>query len=203
MTRPTISLTRTGFLLALLGLAAAGPAGAQESVEGNRYTNTKYGIQVTKPPGWHFITAGTIVDLARRAGGAQKIRGDEDPVKLAGFAVIVSKVPQLGRGVTPQVVVLVHELPAPPTDVGEACEKLRTGMTEPETVRPSRRVSLDGRPAVRLDFQGLVDGDMVRATALCTFRERQAFVVVGQALSAEFDGEFSTFEAILGSFRLR
>jgi hypothetical protein len=202
MPRLTRSVAGTGLLLALLGLAPAA-ASAQERVEGNLYANTKHGIQVAKPASWHFITAGTIVDLARRAGGTPRIRGDEDPVKLAGFAVIVSKVPQLGRGVTPQVVVLVHDLPAPPTDVVEACEKLRTGMTEPETVRPTRRVSLDGRPAARLDFQGLVDGDMVRATALCTFRERQAFVVVGQALSAEFDGEFSTFEAILGSFRLR
>jgi hypothetical protein len=206
MSRSMIPVAGPGLLLALLGLpmlAVVGPAGAQERVEGNLYANTKYGIQLTKPPAWHFITAGTIVDLARRAGGAPRIRGDEDPVKVAGFAVIVSKVPQLGRSVVPHVVVLVHELAAPPGDVVEACEKLRTGMTEPETVRPTRQVSLDGRPAARLDFQGLVDGDMVRATALCTFRERQAFVVVGQALSAEFDGDFSTFETILAGFRLR
>ncbi|MGH7264781.1 MAG: hypothetical protein ACREMB_07975 [Candidatus Rokuibacteriota bacterium] len=76
-------------------------------------------------------------------------------------------------------------------------------MTEPETVRPTRRLQLEGRPAARLDFQGLVDGAMVRATALCTFRERWAFVVVGQALSAEFDGEVSRFESILQSFTLK
>jgi hypothetical protein len=194
---------RSAIAATLLLLGPAVPAAAQEKVDGNLYANTKYGIQITKPPAWHFITAATIVDLARRASGGQRVPGADDPVKAAGFAVIVSKVPQLGRGVSPHVVVLFHELSAPPGDVVEACEKLRSGMTEPETVRPTRRVSLDGRPAARLDFQGLVDGDMVRATALCTFRDRQAFVVVGQALSAEFDGDFSTFETILSSFRLR
>jgi hypothetical protein len=54
-----------------------------------------------------------------------------------------------------------------------------------------------------LDFKGYVDGALVRATALCTFQDRRAFVVVGQALAAEFDGEAGTFETILGSFRLR
>jgi hypothetical protein len=48
-----------------------------------------------------------------------------------------------------------------------------------------------------------VDGDMVRATALCTFKERQAFVVVGQALASDFDSSFLAFESILASFRLR
>ncbi len=189
--------------LALALLLAAGPVLAQERVEGNLYVNTKYGIQISKPPGWHFITAGAIVDLAKKAAGGTPIRGEDDPVKLAGFAVVISKVPQLGRGIQPQVVLVVKELPAPPSDVVEACEKLRTGMTEPETVKPTRRGQVDGQPAARLDFQGLVDAEMVRATALCTFRDRQAFVVVGQALASEFDGEFSTFESILSSLRLR
>ncbi len=189
--------------LALALLLAAGPVLAQERVEGNLYVNTKYRIQISKPPGWHFITAGAIVDLAKKAAGGTPIRGEDDPVKLAGFAVVISKVPQLGRGIQPQVVFVVKELPAPPSDVVEACEKLRTGMTEPETVKPTRRGQVDGQPAARLDFQGLVDAEMVRATALCTFRDRQAFVVVGQALASEFDGEFSTFESILSSLRLR
>jgi len=184
-------------------LAAAGPASAQERVDGNTYSNATYGIQITKPSSWYFITASTVVELARKAGGGARIRGDEDPVKLAGFAVVVSKQPHLGRGVQPHVVLLVQELPAPPGDLVEACEKLRTGMTEPETVKPTRRVQVDGKPAARLDFQGLVDAEMVRATALCTFRDRQAFVVVGQALAAEFDSDFSTFESILASFHLR
>jgi hypothetical protein len=184
-------------------LAAGGTARGQDRVDGNTYANAKYGVEITKPSSWYFITAATVVDLARRTGGGARIRADEDPVKLAGFAVVVSKAPQLGRGVQPQVVLVVQDLPAPPTDLVEACEKLRTGMTEPETVKPTRRVQLGGKPAARLDFQGLVDSDMVRATALCTFRDRQAFVVVAQALAAEFDSEFSTFESILGSFRLR
>jgi hypothetical protein len=178
-------------------------AAAQERVEGNLYANAKYGIQITKPPSWHFITAGTIVDLAKKTAGGTRLRGEDDPVKLAGFAVVISKVPQLGRAVAPQVVLLVHEVPAPPGDMVQACEGLRSGMTEPETVKPTRQVQVDGQPAARLDFQGLVDGEMVRATALCTFRGRQAFVVVGQALASEFDSDFSTFESILASFHLR
>jgi hypothetical protein len=116
---------------------------------------------------------------------------------------VVSKTPVLGRGVSPQVVLLVRELPAPSADLVKTCESLRSGMVEPETVRPTRQLQVSGRPAARLDFQGLVDGDMVRATALCTVRERQAFMVVGQALSSEFDSDYANFESILGSFRLR
>jgi hypothetical protein len=190
-------------IVPLLAILAAGPVAAQEKVDGNLYSNAAYGIQITKPSGWHFITAGTIVDLAKKAGGGAKIRGDEDPIKLAGFAVIVSKVPVLGRSIDPQVVLMIHEMPAPPADTVKACEGLRTGMTEPETVRATRQLLIEGRPAARLDFQGLVDGAMVRATALCTFRERQAFVVVGQALSSDFDGEFSRFESVLQSFKLK
>jgi hypothetical protein len=197
---------RARALGALAGLAvvlAAGAGLAQDKIEGNSYSNAKYGIQVTKPVSWHFITAATIVDLAKKAGGNVKLRGDEDPVKLAGFAVVVSKEPTLGRGVQPQVVVLIHELPAAPPDMVKACEGLRSGMTEPETLKPTRPAQVGGRPAARLDFQGIVDGDVVRATALCTFKDKQAFVVVGQALASEFDSEFSSFESILASFRLR
>jgi hypothetical protein len=193
-----------GVAVGVAVLLAVGTAAAQERVEGNVYTNAKYGIQISKPPSWYFITAGTILELARKAaGGGGRISGEDDPVKAAGFAVVVSKAPQLGRAVEPQVILLVHELATPPGQLVEACEKLRTGMTEPETLKPTRRLSVGGRPAARLDFQGVVDGEMVRATALCTFRDRQAFVVVGQALPSEFDAAFSAFESILGSFRLR
>src|SRR5262249_59763867 len=112
-------------------------AGAQDKIEGNSYSNAKYGIQITKPVSWHFITAATIVDLAKKAGQTVKLRGDEDPVKLAGFAVVISKEPTLGRGVQPQVVLLIHEAKAAPTDLVKACEGLRSGMTEPETLKPT------------------------------------------------------------------
>jgi len=193
---------RIGLLVLATALWAA-PAVGQERVEGNLYANTRYGIQVAKPASWYFITAGTILELAHKAAGTPRPRSDEDPVKAAGFAVIVSKVPTLGRAFDPQVVVMVHEVAQAPTNLTQTCEGLRTGMTEPETVKPTREIRVEGKPAARLDFQGLVDGSMVRATALCTFRGRQAFVVVGQALSADFDGEAPTFETILGSFRLQ
>ena len=187
------------FLLA--GVAAS--AVAQDKIEGHAYSNAKYGIQISKPANWHFITAATIVDLAKKQGGGRKIPGEDDPVKLAGFAVVVSKVPMLGREVQPQVVVLVRDLPAGTLDLVKTCEGLRSGMTEPETLRPTRQLQLGSRPAARLEFQGLVDSDMVRATALCAVRDRQAFMVVGQALASEFDTEFPSFESILGSFRLK
>jgi len=189
-------------LLLAVGLAAQ-PALAQDGVRGDVYANDRYGIQITKPSAWYFITAKMIVDLAKRAGGGAPIRGEDDPVKLAGFAVIVSKGPTLGTAIEPQVTLLVHELPAPPADLVAACEGLRTGMSEPETVSPTRPVTLGGKAAIRLDFRGFIDGAVVRATALCTITGRRAFVVVGQALSADFDRETQNFEAILGSFRLK
>lgn len=189
-------------MLVALATAFAGLAAAQDRVDGNRYQNPRYGIQIEKPAGWTFLTASALIDAARKAAG-MPASGDQDPVKAAGFAVIVSKKAVLGREISPQVVLVVQDLPKPPADLVESCELLRSGMSEPESVTPTRRVSIDGRPAARLDFQGYVDGALVRATALCTFQDRRAFLVVGQALASEFDGEASTFETILRSFKLR
>jgi hypothetical protein len=193
-----------GALVLLLALAViAGSAVAQDRIEGDRYQNPRYGVQIEKPPRWHFITATTVMDIARKAAGLGAPPADADPVKAAGFAVIVSKSPSLGREVAPQVILAVQDLPRAPTDVVEACERLRSGMNDPENVTPTRPVRLDGRPAARLDFKGYVDGALVRATALCTFQDRRAFVVVGQALATEFDAESVTFDTILRSFKLR
>ena len=193
-----------GALVLLLTLAViAGSAVAQDRIEGDRYQNPRYGVQIEKPPRWHFITATTVMDIARKAAGLGAPPADADPVKAAGFAVIVSKSPSLGREVAPQVIMAVQDLPRAPTDVVEACERLRSGMNDPENVTPTRPVRLDGRPAARLDFKGYVDGALVRATALCTFQDRRAFVVVGQALATEFDAESLTFDTILRSFKLR
>jgi len=193
-----------GALVLLLTLAViAGSAVAQDRIEGDRYQNPRYGVQIEKPPRWHFITATTVMEIARKAAGLGAAPADADPVKAAGFAVIVSKSPSLGREVAPQVILAVQDLPRAPTDVVEACERLRSGMNDPENVTPTRPVRLDGRPAARLDFKGYVDGALVRATALCTFQDRRAFVVVGQALATEFDAESVTFDTILRSFKLR
>jgi hypothetical protein len=189
--------------LLLMVAVATAPALAQERIEGDRYQNPRYGIQIEKPPRWHFITASTVMDIARKAAGLGPPPADADPVKAAGFAVIVSKSPTLGREVTPQVILAVQDLPRPPGDVVEACERLRSGMNDPENVMPTRPIRVDGRPAARLDFKGYVDGAQVRATALCTFQDRRAFVVVGQALATEFDAETVTFDIILRSFKLR
>ena len=189
--------------LLLMVTVATAPALAQERIEGDRYQNSRYGIQIEKPPRWHFITASTVMDIARKAAGLGAPPADADPVKAAGFAVIVSKSPTLGREVSPQVILAVQDLPRPPGDVVEACERLRSGMNDPENVMPTRPIRVDGRPAARLDFKGYVDGTRVRATALCTFQDRRAFVVVGQALATEFDAETVTFDTILRSFKLR
>src|SRR5262245_49504050 len=136
---------RLPWLLApLLAGTVAAPTAAQDKVDGDRYQNPRYGIQIEKPSRWHFITASTVMDVARKAAGMPPLSGDVDPVKAAGFAVIVSRVPVLGRDVAPQVVLTVQDLPKPPGEVVETCERLRSGMNDPETVTPTRPVRIDG-----------------------------------------------------------
>lgn len=203
MARPLPATSALAVFLLLAPSLWPAPATGQERVDGNLYANARYGIQITKPASWYFITAGTILDLAQRAAGNPRPQLPDDPVKAAGFAVIVSKAPTLGRGFEPQVIVLVSDIPQVPENLIQACEGLRAGMTDPQTVRPTGEVQIDGKPAARLDFQGLVDGAIVRATALCAIRERRALLVVGQSLAADFPGEAATFEAILSSFHVR
>ncbi|HSE94894.1 MAG TPA: hypothetical protein VLD61_03335 [Methylomirabilota bacterium] len=192
-----------GLLAVGVWVAFAGPALGQERVDGNVYRNPRYGIEIAKPSNWYFITAGTIFDLARKSPGGSRLRSTDDPVKATGFAVVVSKVPALGRAFDPQVILLVYDLPQPPGGLAETCEGLRSGMSDPETVTPTREVPLDGRTAARLDFRGSVDGAAVRATALCALQGQRAFVVVAQALLKDFEGVASVFETILSSFRLK
>ena len=194
---------KCGGAIALCVAALWTPAAAQDRVDGDRYQNPRYGIEISKPSRWYFITATMIMDIARKSARMAPPGGDADPVKTAGFAVIVSKIPTLGRDAAPLVVLRVEDLPSAPTDVIATCERLRGGVTDPETVVPTRVISIDGRPAAQLDFKGYVDLAPVRATALCTFQGRRAFVVVGQALASEFDAEAGTFDTILRSFRLR
>lgn len=194
---------RAGWALAAGVLALTlGAVSAQDRVEGNRYANPRYGIAIEKPPRWHFITASVVMEAARKTARMAPL-GNADPVRAAGFAVIVSRDPVLGREVRPQVIVMVHELAESPPDVLAACERLRSGMSDPESVTPTQLVQIDGRPAARLDFKGIVDGAAVRARALCTFRDRRAYVVAAQALASEFDAETVTFDGILQSFHLK
>src|SRR4026207_375877 len=64
----------------------AGPAVAQDRIEGDRYQNPRYGVQIEKPPRWHFITATTVMEIARKAAGMAPPTADVGPVKAAGVA---------------------------------------------------------------------------------------------------------------------
>jgi hypothetical protein len=189
--------------LALATVVAGTSAAAQDEIQGHVYQNRRHAIEISKPPGWYFITAGMIVELAKRSAGQATLRGEDDPVKLTGMAVIVSKTPSLGVEMTPHVVLRVLELKETPGDPGKVCDTVRAGMSDSEAVSAPRAVRLGARPAARIDFRGTVDGALVRATALCAVRERQAFAVVGQALAADFDADLAQFERILQSFKAR
>ncbi len=63
--RPAALLGVLHLILAFLAV----PAPAQDRVDGDRYQNPRYGVQIEKPPGWHFITASTVMELARKSAG--------------------------------------------------------------------------------------------------------------------------------------
>ena len=68
-----------GPLALLLAGTVALPAAAQDRVDGDRYQNPRYGVQIEKPPRWHFITASTVIDVARKAAGMPAASGDATP----------------------------------------------------------------------------------------------------------------------------
>ena len=63
-----VRLALLGVLQLILAFLAV-PAPAQDRVDGDRYQNPRYGVQIEKPPGWHFITASTVMELARKSAG--------------------------------------------------------------------------------------------------------------------------------------
>jgi hypothetical protein len=142
-----------------------------------------------------------VLALARRAAGGASRPPGADPVREAGFAVIVARAPVLGRTLAPHVIVRVEE-PAPP-DAAAACVGPLPGLGDAEPLGAPRPVEVDGRPAVRLDLRGRVDDESVRAAALCLVRDARAYVLVAQAPAAEFAAAAPALEAILGSFRAR
>ena len=54
-------------VLVLAPLAPIRAATAQEQVEGNRYANPRYGIEITKPSGWSVLNADDPRVFAMRA----------------------------------------------------------------------------------------------------------------------------------------
>ena len=163
----------------------------------------RYGVQIEKPPRWHFVAASTVIDLARKAAGMRPAMATI-PSRRRGSAVIVSKAPVLGREVAPQVVLMVQDLPKAPRtwfeDVRAPAE------------RDERSRDRDADRVLSALTAGQRRGSISRATSTgrscarppsAPSRTAAPSWVAGQALAAEFDGEAVTFDTILRSFRLR
>jgi hypothetical protein len=190
------------------GIEGAEVAPPRARLDTDVFTDADSGFRIGKPSDWYFVPVRAVVEQAHRAGGLAPPGPGADLVASAGFSVIVSRSPSLGAELGPHVTVFVARgWTAGAARADEAwlgaCRALAGPFRSGPVVEPARAVPVGDTPGIRLDIGGEVDGEAVRARALCAARGDRAFAVVAAAPAGEFAGAVPAFESILASFRLQ
>jgi len=152
------------------------PTQIQERVEGNSYINDTFHFAMYKPPGWKIHE-----EAPRETGRAIVALGPEDEQTL----LIVDR--QVWSGP-----------PELKNDTTEA--SLRQTYQDYQAISESP-TKLDGRPAVRHDFTGLMDGVEWHGVSVRVAEGNTVFGIMGLTSAETFQFQQALLNKIINSFR--
>jgi hypothetical protein len=154
------------------------PADIQEHLEGNTYVNDTFQFAMYKPPGWKIHEG-----VPRETGRAIVAIGTEDEQTL----LIVDR--QVWSG-TPDL----------KRDTTEA--SLRHTYEDYQALSESS-IQIDGRAALRREFQGLMDGVEWHGVSVRVARDNTVFGLIGLTSAETFQFQQAVLNKIINSFRFR
>jgi len=154
------------------------PAEIQEHLEGNTYVNDTLQFAMYKPPGWKIHEG-----VPRETGRAIVAIGTEDEQTL----LIVDR--QVWSG-TPDL----------KRDTTEA--SLRHTYEDYQALSESS-IQIDGRAALRREFQGLMDGVEWHGVSVRVARDNTVFGLIGLTSAETFQFQQALLNKIISSFRFR
>jgi hypothetical protein len=152
------------------------PAEIQERVGGNSYTNDTFQFTMYKPPGWRIHE-----DFPRETGRAIVAMGPEDEQTL----LIVDR--QVWSG--------------PPDLKRDTTEASLRSTYQDYRCLSESLIQLDGRPAVRRDFTGLMDGVEWHGVSIRVAEGNMVFGILGLTSAETFQFQQALLNKIINSFR--
>jgi hypothetical protein len=154
------------------------PAKIEEHVEGTSYVNDTFQFSMYKPPGWKIHEG-----VSRETGRAIVAIGSQDDRTL----LFVDR--QVWSG-TPDL----------NSDASQA--NLRRTYEDYQLLGQST-LQLDGRPAVRRDFTGVLDGAEWHGVSVHLSRGNTAFGIIGLTSSELFQFQQAVLDKIIQSFHFQ
>jgi hypothetical protein len=152
------------------------PAEIQERVEGNSYTNDTFHFTMYKPPGWRIHE-----DVPRETGRAIVAMGPEDEQTL---------------------LIVDREVWSGPPDLKRDTTETNLRSTYQDYRRLSESlIQLDGRPTVRRDFTGLMDGVEWHGVSIRVAEGNTIFGILGLTSAETFQFQQALLSKIINSFR--
>jgi hypothetical protein len=152
------------------------PARIAERVEGNSYTNDTFHFTMYKPPGWRLHE-----DVPRETGRAIVAMGPEDEQTL----LIVDR--QVWSG---------------PPDLKRDTTETNLRSTYQDYQRLSESsLQLDGRPGVRRDFTGVMEGAEWHGVSVHVVEGNTVFGILGLTSAETFQFQQALLNKIINSFR--
>jgi hypothetical protein len=152
------------------------PAEIQERVEGNNYTNDTFHFTMYKPPGWRIHE-----DVPRETGRAIVAMGPEDEQTL---------------------LIVDREVWSGPPDLKRDTTETNLRSTYQDYQRLSESpMQLDGRPAVRRDFTGLMEGVEWHGVSVRVTEGDTVFGILGLTSAETFQFQQALLNKIINSFR--